>query len=128
MMDLYLMSCKNYPAYQKQMRYSYVSTFNERYGIGKPTTVMYHHICGIDALGNPYHPNKNGENLHTKLQQLFIHDGLFCASPIEHGDCMVFHAYTFRHGSSIALNVSECGLVMMRNVNDEHMLAFSTSS
>lgn len=128
MMDFYLLSQKNTPAYQKELRYSYVSSFYDRYGIGKPTTVMYHHIPGISALGNVYCPVENGKILRTKLQQVFIHDGLFCASPIQHGDCMVFHAYAFRHGSSVALEVSESGLVKMRNDNDQHILAFSNSS
>ena len=117
--------------YQKYIRYSYFRTFYKVHGIGKPTTVMYHEIPGILKESKDETSTRQSLSVNSdddgKIQQIFVHNGLSCAIPISHGDCMVFHAYTHRHGSSVAFASFDDGTIQVKNVDDLHLFAFSNS-
>ena len=122
-LDVYMAYNKKGRSYHKEPRYEYIDSFSERYGSGKPTTVMYHEIKGISGITN--HDNSN--EIEGEIQQFFLHEGLFTACPIAHGNSLLFHSFTHRHGSSVAYQAWPDGKVRVKNVNDHHIFAFSNS-
>lgn len=92
-----------------QNEINYAKKFISMWGAGKPTTVLYQHIG------------------KSHLQQIFIHNGVNCASRITDLSSLVFYPFTHPHCSSVALSVGDDGRVRIKNTGNEHIFAFCYS-